>query len=358
MALTQQSKEIVKSVVSRCRNSAIPEIFFRWGRLNNANLNRQSFSGAKHQIISKILKLIQEEACDLNDEIIGELELVYTQLESRSTIWKVYKLTGTDLNLNLDPRTLRSKLQQSLELKWKDGCVYGNMRMFAGGVWLRMHMSLSLAQGNGGKKTGAYQAKNSVFVVTFPGSPYVMVSKAGVKLVKLVTEAISSVMNAASLVDIQLSGKHVASLADIVLRKDSKVSISSTYRDKEEAENPLIEKQPRKRKAPEEEFLDSENIVDEDREEKRLRIETVVNKFGYEPQPVLERLSYSFDIKFHGEEMDTTCKSSVEIRGKSTLEGICQLAKTGLTKFPLPAHIGSITSSCLRNSFTIQNKKK
>ncbi|KAH9489767.1 hypothetical protein Btru_036687 [Bulinus truncatus] len=291
----------------------------------------------------------------ISEEIIGDLELVYMQLHSKRKQWKVYQLTGNNLLLNLDPRTLRAKVLLNLQHEWKDGQVYGNMSLFAGGVWLRMHLSTSKLKRLTGSKSRSYNHNSSVFVVSFPGSPYFILSQSQTKHVQLVTKALTTSTNADGLVDIKLSGHHLASLADIVLKKEGQLQ-SSRYRNQEENENPFVEKDSRKRKAPE---TDLEDIIDEGRQEKRFRTEKLKKIFGTEPQPVLEKLEYKFNIKFHGKPvMDAMCKSSVEVKGKSVLDGIYQLAKCGVFKLPLPAHLTTVATTAKRNSFTIQTRNQ
>lgn len=64
----------------------------------------------------------------------------------------------------------------------------GNMRMFAGAVWLRMNLGQSLIRGGSRKRPKVYNPNKSVFVVTIPGSPYVFINKTAAVLLKVVTE--------------------------------------------------------------------------------------------------------------------------------------------------------------------------
>lgn len=68
-------------------------------------------------------------------------------------------------------------------------------------------------------------------------------------------------------------------------------------------------------------------------------------------------VSVQFTSKFHGKLNNMECKSSVEIKGPSVLDGLCQLAMKGLVKLPLPNHLTAATR-CARNSFTVESKKK
>uniref|UniRef100_A0A0B6ZYE3 Centromere protein N n=1 Tax=Arion vulgaris TaxID=1028688 RepID=A0A0B6ZYE3_9EUPU len=345
--------EIILSVLSRCKVSSIRETLRQWGRLSSAHLNDDElFRGTKRQIADNIIQLLKENA--LTNDIVGDLELVYMQLHSRLKTWVVYKLKGSDACLNLDPRMMRSKVLHSLQLKWSNGQVLGNIRLFAGAVWLRINLGQSLIRGQSKK---LYNHSNSVFVITFHESPYIIMNKMNVRLLKVVKEAIIDALNAESLKDIQLSGHHVSSLADIVLNKDNKILISK-YRDKEEMENPLIVRQDRKRKILDDSFLDTETMVDENREEKRTRKAIIEKNFGTESQHVLEKLEYKFSVKFYGKPAsDVMCKSSVEIKGKSVLDGLCELAAKGLVKIPLPKHLSNVTSSA-RSSFTIESSNR
>lgn len=63
---------------------------------------------------------------------------------------------------------------------------FGNVGLFAGGVWLRIHVSSASAPGR--KEAKAYNPHNSLFAVAFPGSPYVIINKCGVRNLHLITE--------------------------------------------------------------------------------------------------------------------------------------------------------------------------
>ncbi|CAG5126164.1 unnamed protein product [Candidula unifasciata] len=348
-------REIITSVISRCRVSSVRETLACWDRLSSSQLNNSVFkNGTKRKMVEHLVEFVQENR--LNDDILGDLELVYMQLHSRRKIWLVYQLLGNDVSLNLDPRTLRSKFLKSLQLKWKDGRVLGNMRVFAGAVWLRMNLGQSMIRGGSGKLPRVYNPNHSVFIVTFPGSPYVFINKAAPRLLNVVTEGVVDALNADSLKDIKLSGHQVSSLADIVLTKNSK-SMLNRYREQEDRENPLLVGQERKRKAVDP-FTETEGLVDEERQQKRIKRVVLEKKLGSEPQPVLETLDYKFNVDFHGQELSgMKCSTSVEIKGTSVLNGLYQIAASGLVKFPLPKHLTAVTSSA-RNSFTIESAHK
>ncbi|XP_035824896.1 centromere protein N-A isoform X2 [Aplysia californica] len=295
----------------------------------------------------------------LHADIVGDLELTYMQLHSNRKSWKVFRLDGSsDNDLNLDPRTLRSRLVSAVEMNWRNGRVYGNMNMFAGAVWLRLHFGSSplQQQQKKGPRPRAYNPNNSVFLVAFPNSPYVIVNRTGIRLTRIVSQAVKQVFGASGLKDIQLSGRHLMSLADIVHKKSNE-TMSSAYRDQETMENPLCVGQKRKEtelKEPGE----VEGIVDDNRKFKRSRRESLVANFGASSRPILEKLEYKFNVQFRGKPTtDLKCQATIEIKGKSILDGFCQLADAGYVKFPLPKHLTTITSNA-RNSFTIEDKKK
>ncbi|GFR64148.1 centromere protein N-like [Elysia marginata] len=340
---------LIKAVVTRCTADSLREVLKRWGRVGLTQL-----SGNKAKVCADLQNIAKREQFTM--EIAGDLELAYMQLNSSKKFWKVFQLKGANVKHDLDPRSLRLKLVRSLQLKKMDCVVDGNMRMFAGALWFRLHLHSTRRKRGNKQATQAYNHSNSVFLITFPGSPKFMISRAGVQICRLVLQAITEATGAERVVDTNLTGHHVASLADLALH--SQPQPDDKFRKMEERENPLAVKINKKRKCTDQSssFEDISFVVDDTRHLKRQRKEVLSKVYGSGPHPVLEKLEYKFDVSHNiSKDNQAHCRAMVEIKGKNVLEGLSKLGREGFIKFPLPKHLASVVSLS-QNSFSIKDK--
>jgi len=239
--------------------------------------------------------------------------------------------------------------------------VCGNMNLYAGAVWLRLHFDMSSAlqkKTSKSRRSSPYNPNNSVFIVTFDHSPFVIISSSLVRLSKIVMQGLKISFGVKGLRDIKLSGRHVASLADIVHRRNNE-AVSSVFRDKERKESHLyLEAEVENVDKDLFENEDFEKVIDEKQRFKKRRQTTVEQAFGCAEQPYLETLDYEFSTRFGGRpvfDMPNQTKVLVEIKGPSVLSGMKQLCQRGYVKLPFRRHL-NITQAA-RNSFSIADKK-
>ena len=64
----------------------------------------------------------------------------------------------------------------------------GNLRMFAGAMWFRLHLRPVGRRRSKKRATEMYKHCNSVFLLTFPGSPMFIMSRTGVQKCRLVLQ--------------------------------------------------------------------------------------------------------------------------------------------------------------------------
>ncbi|RUS81157.1 hypothetical protein EGW08_011065 [Elysia chlorotica] len=344
---------VIKAVVTRSLTDALREVLKHWGRIAEAELNGSDIRGTKAKVCAALQHIAKRDQFTL--EIAGDLELAYMQLNSSKKLWKVFKLKGSNFKHDLDPRSLRIRLVRSLQLKKMDGDVDGNLRMFAGAMWFRFHIRPTRRRRNKKQAAETYKHSNSVFLLTFPGSPLFIMSLTGVQNCRLILQAITEVTGAERVVDTHLSGRHVASLADLALNTQQQPD--NRFRKMEEKENPLAVHLNKKRKCSDQSsnVEDNPHVVDDMQKVKRQRKDILSNVYGTGTHPFLETLQYKFDVKYDLEGEETNCRALVEIKGKNALEGLCQLGREGFIKFPLPKHLSSVTSLS-QNSFTIKDK--
>ena len=62
------------------------------------------------------------------------------------------------------------------------------MKMFAGALWLRLHLHPTTRRRGNKQAAQTYNHSNSVFLVTFPGSPLFIMSRGGVQISRLVLQ--------------------------------------------------------------------------------------------------------------------------------------------------------------------------
>lgn len=346
---------IIKTVVTRSTSEALQEVLKRWGRISLTGLS-DGINLTKSKVCAALQDIAKKEQFTV--EIAGDLELAYMQLNSSKKSWKVFKLKGSNVKQVMDPRSLRAKLVRSLQLKKMDHLVDGNMRMFAGALWFRLHVRSSRQKKSKEQARGAYNPSNSVFLVTFPGSPVFILSRSRVQMNRLVVQAITEAFGAERAVDTNLGGQHVASLADLALL--SQQQPDDKFRKLEEKENPLASRINKKRKCSGDSsnFEDISFVVDDTRQLKRQRRDVLTTTFGAGPHPILEKLEYKFDVKHTvpgGGSEQTECRALVEMKGKNVLSGLSKLAQDGFIKFPLPRHLASVVTRS-QNSFSIKDK--
>jgi len=356
-------EEIISHVVTKCSKSSLSWTLKQWGRFPDINIDdliskRGSSSKAK---LAKKISALSEDKC-LHEDIIGDLELTYVHLHSSKKLWKVFKLRGcSDASLCVDPRRLRARLIDITGRKWRDGNgnkfknsdVSGNMKTFSGAVWLRLHFKSSMLLQKSKQTKKPYNPNNSVFLVVFHNSPYMIMSQVGAKLSRIVKEATIQVFGGTSLKDINLSGHHVKSLIDIVHRGNNE-AVSSQYKNEKIKENQLCPLRP----AEIENFNKSiDGVIEENKHQKQRAKELINSKFGSSTPPVLNKLEYQFDGIFYGKPVtDLPVKMSVVLRGANVLQGLSQLSALGLMEHPLPSHITGVVDKA-RNSFRISDNK-
>ncbi|KAK7504582.1 hypothetical protein BaRGS_00004068 [Batillaria attramentaria] len=338
-------KAVVKSVISKCRIRDIELLLRKWGWFSDEDIKKLNFKATKKEIASQIVGLCQDMG--LKQEI-GDLDLLCTQLHSSSRKWTVLKLKGCQPKTDLDPQELQDRLLALLEPESIYSVV--NVKSYAGATWIRLYRLEAVP----------YRATDVVYILAYPHTPFLITCRMKVKMQEMLYSVLLEVFEAEEIKELQLTGHHLPSLADLALQQTSQGPFHA-YRDKEEDENPLVSSKSHKKKASaeaKEREIDL-RLQDEHQAEKKRRQDRLDSTFGSHTQPTLEKLEYKLDLRFRGTTFAPGMKGRREVfrcrvkfEGPSVLEGTKNLGKTGLATLPMPRHLARV-HSLAKNHFTI-----
>ncbi|KAK7115152.1 centromere protein N-like isoform X1 [Littorina saxatilis] len=339
-------KSVIRSVLSKSLSRDIETLVRKWGCFSESDIQKLNFRATKSAIASQIFELCKE--LGLKQEI-GDLDLLCTQLHSSSKKWTVLKLKGGQLKTDLDPQDLRDRLVAVLETDCL-GDVHLNVKSYGGAIWIRVYV-----QG-----AAPFKTTDVVYVLSYPHTPILIACRMKVKMQEIVYSALVEVFESEEVTELQLTGHHLPSLADLALQQTSQGPFWK-YRNIEEAVNPLIRSKVSTKSVTSEdkERETDERLMDENREEKQSRQERLDSTFGTHAQPTLEKLEYKLDLRFRGTTFAPGMKGQpdlfhcrVKFEGPSVLEGTKNLGRTGFASLPLPRHLAKV-HSLAKNHFTV-----
>lgn len=202
----------------------------------------------------------------------------------------------------------------------------------------------------------------SIYMIHIPGSSHVLLSTVKAAYRTYFYKALENLFGCENLKEIDLTGKKVGPLCDLVLNKSSQGSFSH-FRLNQVDENPLS----RKRKRDSGEDSDIENnpktFNEEWKKDQKIKTQTL-KTFGSNPQPSLEKIEFKMSTRFKAGEYvpeladsEETVNCFVRFKGTNVLEGIQKLCEHGLASQPLPSHMRNI-HSLSRNYFILTDKKR
>lgn len=285
-------------------------------------------------------------------EEFERFDLQYYQ-SSTDKKWVVYKMDDKESNKQFglnDPECFQELFENELKsfLNCKVGILpHGNA------LWLRISIHL-------GHIKLILSPASTVYMVYVPGSSFILLSTIKVAYKNYILKAIENLFGCDSVDEIDLTGKKVGSLCNLVLNKESQGSFSH-FRLNQVDENPLSRK--RKREILDDSKVDNNSkLFDEQWSKHKTNTMLTTSAFGSNPQPVLERLEFKLESRFRGTDYvpsmgNTTIHCSVRFKGSDVLEGIKCLGEHGLASQPLPSHLNKI-HSLSRNHFILTDKKR
>lgn len=192
-----------------------------------------------------------------------------------------------------------------------------------------------------------------------PNTDYLLVANLKVSQTKQLTQTMMTVLNAYSIEQLHLKGRHIASLLQLVLNKDTDGAYSKYYAKKSSRTTRGGGKRSRS------DSVDTEfdcHILQENAASQRQRKRHLEDNFGPGKQPLLEKVEFKLETQFkgsrHAAAMDTSelfhCR--VKFEGTSVIEGIRNLARAGLAPLPMKGHMANL-HTVARNTFVLRQRE-
>ncbi|XP_046552868.1 LOW QUALITY PROTEIN: centromere protein N-like [Haliotis rubra] len=347
-------KQIIFRVICRCIKNDIIDTCRKWNFLSDGSLQQLNLKKPKIRIAEDVYESCQEEDVDI--EAAGDLDLIYSQIHSEGRKWNVCELRGQDKDHFIsNPKTFRKLIMSKMKLYFDE--VHVNVNMFGGALWSRVHIVDM-------KHPTVYKPNDVVYMVHYPKTQYVVLSRIKAKDEDNFIEALLPVFKTDEVHSLQLVGSHVSSLVELALNKHSQVrdhleSTGALRRGKIRLQENLTENVKHHLNLKKNLTSDSR---DENEDEKKQRTESLDHTFGTADQPTLEKLEYKMDVKFRGTKLvpmmankDGPFRCRIKFEGPSVLEGIRNLGKAGLASLPLPSHLAKV-NSLAKNFFVIRDK--
>ncbi|XP_069113024.1 centromere protein N-like [Argopecten irradians] len=350
----------LRSIIGSCKTDDIKPLLTQWGRqIKCQKLASLDFSGNKKVIAQALLSLCENRKHFKTE--IDELDLMYTQLYPKKRMWTVFHIDYKDGSTKNEWLDLCNPLKFKKKFKNQAGLYFDNMTSVCVGVhrgafWTRLYATNGVYR----RKDQNYLPSNTVYIVYFPKTEYVIISRYKLSTEEFLHQTILTTLGANEMKNMQLCGHDLYSLIHLAMNKKSQGSFSK-FNSKQGQQQPLAGFQPKKRKAIEIEKDDK--IFHEDEEKMKKRAKILEKSFGVEEQPCLEKVEYRVKAKFRGTEYVPSManrhdffKFTVKFEGPSVLEGIRNLGATGLARVPLPGHLGSV-HTLAKNHFVIQDQE-
>lgn len=304
--------------------------------------------GSKKSFVSRIL-----DSCyhgEVTKDQVALMDLLYHQTYPNCKKWIVYKLEGFEpgkkLNIS-DPWKFKSKLKSSLEHYFKVDIF---VHLWKNSLWTRLHFC---------EGSSSSLLSNTVYIIYYPNAQYIFMSSIKAAYKQYILQALSSLLHCQALEEINLSGRDVFSLKELLLNKSSQGAFSK-YKLNQIDMNPLSRKRKREIDANMKPL--NQEITNENKEEQRKRHQIADNAFGPNPQPVLERVEFKTRTRLRSGSQDfpqlnNPISCSVKFEGTSVIEGIKNLGAQTFVSVPLPSYLANL-HSLARNTFSLTEKKK
>ncbi|KAI0228589.1 hypothetical protein LSAT2_020932 [Lamellibrachia satsuma] len=301
----------------------------------------------------KIPKSQHKESIRRKD--IAQLDLIYIHKYSKKLLWTVFKLQkiadGTTTEALHTPAEFSSRLHEALSLYFK---VKVCVRVESQAFWVRVHMCQD------GQTNTASLINDVTYFVYHPHAPYLLAAKMKVKEAEYIMQAFVDVLDCREVEELHLRGHCVHSLGQLVLNRHSQGSFSQ-YRLNQVHPNPLSGRTRTKKKDPSPHL--SDHIMYENQREREKEEEILVDTFGSNEQPTLEKIEYQMLTRFCGHphapsmSREGTFHCRVRFEGPNVIEGLRDLASAGAMSVPLKTHLAKIHTSA-RSVFMLKNKDR
>lgn len=305
------------------------------GKLKTIVKNILDDSITKKELIKKIIDYCISEGITNKD--IAQLDILCLQNNLTEKMWITYEVIKSepDSNVLQSPRKLRKQFRKELL-----SLVKHDLYMEVGGeaIWTWMWMQDGRAD--------KFERRDIVYLVYCPESAYLFASNMKMGHKNKIMKALNNVLGCCAIKERPLTGQCLQSLAQLVLQKSCRGSLSGTKKRKIDlgiADKPMPLKKRRKyvEMSPRNKCIHEEN-----RAELEAKKECVQENFGSEDQPTLERVNFKLETKFRSRSLENVMgdfeqpfRCRVSFAGKSVLEGIRNLSLAEKATWPLPRHL-------------------
>ncbi|KAK6480009.1 centromere protein N isoform X1 [Huso huso] len=324
----------LEKTLQRIPSSSLKSILNEWRFLSAQQLQDLHFQQSKHILHNKVLAFCEENGVRIRHVI--QLDMIYNCEYPNKRNWSVYQFSGQQddaLVLNV------TEFSQKFKVNLKDLLrhVSIGMKQFEDdAVWIRVAWGDNFTKPNQFKPT---------YVVYQLQTPYVFISNLNVKHRPLLSQALVIATKHDEIKEIQLRGRSLKSLKDLVLRR-YKQSFQ-TYQPK-----PLQE-----RHCPERD----QGIVHEHAKRLADLKEVATQTFGDGPLPKLETAVFKLETKFKDPEnriltnRPEPFRCAVKFSSPSFLESLKSLVTLGIASAPVSPLLSSIPQKA-RNHFVISER--
>ncbi|XP_033753905.1 centromere protein N-like isoform X2 [Pecten maximus] len=350
----------LRSIICSCKSNDIKPLLTQWGRqIQCQNVVSVNYSDSKKSIAQALSSICQSRKHFKTE--VDELDLKCTQMYPKKRLWKVFHLKDKSDNttnkwLDLcNPQKFKKKFKSQSELYF-DNVTSVCVGVHQGALWTRLYATNTVNR----QQDQSYLPSNTVYIVYFPKTEYVIMSRYKLSTEEYLHQAILTTLGATEMTNMQLCGHDLYSLIHLAMNRKCQGSFSK-FNSKQDQRQPFAGFEPKKRKAIEIEKDDK--IFCEDEETMKKRAKILEKSFGQEEQPCLEKVEYRVKTKFRGTDYvpsmarrQEAFKCTVKFEGSSVLEGIRNLGATGLASVPLPGHLANV-HSLAKNHFVIQDQE-
>lgn len=351
----------IRQILRRLKRDKLESVLREWDAFEKESVTtvlQNKTLKTKKAVVEGLVDLCQDKKLTKKD--VAKLDLIYSYHNSESKKWCVYHLVSkSDQHAipPVPPKEFGANLRKQLSFFFKHDL---SMKKVGDAVWIR----IGIHEGVSSSSQHLWLPSNVIYMIHHPCSQYIIISKVKVSHRDYLMQALLCTLQCSEIKELQLSGKSVDSLADMVLHKQSQGGFAQ-YRLNKVHTNPLTNKKSRKRKASSEIDVYDIAVQYENSKDKAQQEKHTQEVFGAHRQPKLQKLEYRLETRFRGVHFapamalrkDEPFRCNVKFEGPSVLEGIKGLGSKGLAIYPLPYHISNV-HSLAKNHFVLADKKK
>ncbi|KAM4018463.1 centromere protein N isoform 2-T2 [Anomaloglossus baeobatrachus] len=327
--------EFIKRMIMRMSFAELMPTLKAWGFLAERDLQTLNLGKLKDSVAMDVVHLCENRNATLNHA--ADLDIVYNHAKQNQKKWEVYQLSEpTDPDMNLaDVSSFLAQFKEAIFSVQKNVTIH--FREFGDALWLR------IAWGKNYMKPNQYRP---TFIVYHTQTPYVFLTSITSTQRPVVCQGLAVATGYSSIQVMDLKGRCLESLKDIVFKRYSQPFQSYQSRSvPEESHSP-----------PTDHTLDYEEM-----REKERRRQLMLKTFGNGPLPVLDCAEYKLGTAFNGKagiaDEIAPFRCTVKFSSTHLLESFRSLAHAGISEVPVASLLSGIPEKA-RNLYKVLDKKR